>query len=128
MSFRLLAPLCAAGVVALGLAVLVVRGPTLSPVPHAEPAPAIAAPAPAEAPRESPVALQPPAQPPEPSASRYVVQRGDSLWKIYRSLGNDPAMPNSWAEFLSRMSAENGIDDPDRILPGKVLTVQPAQP
>jgi nucleoid-associated protein YgaU len=53
------------------------------------------------------------------------VQRGDSLWKIYRSLGSDRAAPASWAEFLSRMSAENGISNPDRIQPGEVLTVQP---
>ena len=127
LRFPPLAPLCAAAVVALALTVLAVRVLPLSRAPHAEPAPAVAAPAAAEAPRESPDALQPPAQPPAPPALSYVVQRGDSLWKIYRSLRNDPAALPSWAEFLSRMSAENGIGDPDRIQPGKVLTVQPAQ-
>jgi nucleoid-associated protein YgaU len=55
------------------------------------------------------------------------VERGDSLWKIHRSLRNDTATPRSWAEFLSRMSAENGIGDPDLIQTGKVLSVPPAQ-
>ena len=57
-----------------------------------------------------------------------IVRHGDSLWKIYRSLGDDRAGPKSWAEFLSRMSRENGIGDPDLIQPGRVLSVKPAQP
>jgi len=124
----LLAPLGAAAVVVLALTVLAMRVQPLSRAPHAEPPPAVAAPAAAEAPQELPDASQPPTQSPAPPARRYIVQRGDSLWKIYRSLGNDRAAPTSWAEFLSRTSAENGIGDPDRIQPGKVLTVPPAQP
>ena len=124
----LLAPLCAAAVVTLALMVFAVRVQPSSRALHAEPAAAVAAPAPAEASQQSPDASAPPVQLPAPPSSRYVVQRGDSLWKIYRSLSSDRAAPMGWAEFLSRMSAENGIGDPDRIQPGKVLTVEPLQP
>jgi nucleoid-associated protein YgaU len=100
----------------------------LSRAPHGKPAPAVEAPAAAETPQESPDASQPPAQHPAAPARSYVVQHGDSLWKIYHSLSSDRVGLTSWAEFLPRISAENGIGDPDRILPGKVLTVPPAQP
>jgi nucleoid-associated protein YgaU len=53
----------------------------------------------------------------------YVVQEGDSLWKIYQTLGVET--PSRWEEFLSRMRAENSLIDPDHIRPGKVLKLQP---
>ena len=123
-----LATLCAAAIVALALTVFAGHLQPLFRAPHMEPVAAVSEPVAAQAPQAPPDAPQPAAQAPAPSARRYVVQRGDSLWKIYRTLGSGRAAPTGWAEFLSWMSAENGIGDPDLIQAGRVLTVEPAQP
>jgi nucleoid-associated protein YgaU len=73
-------------------------------------------------------APQAPAAAPAPAApavTKYVVQQGDSVWKIYRSLGRESAGGKSWQDFLSTTRELNGLDDPDTILPGKVLNIAP---
>ena len=79
--------------------------------------------APAAAP-PAPLAAAAPAPASAPMTT-YVVQRGDSVWKIYRVLGRESGDGTSWQEFLSTTRALNGLTDPDTILPGKVLTIAP---
>jgi nucleoid-associated protein YgaU len=57
---------------------------------------------------------------------RYVVQRGDSIWKIFQTMGKGGG-GGSWKTFLSNTSVLNGLDDPDTILPGKVLNIAPRE-
>jgi hypothetical protein len=55
----------------------------------------------------------------------YVVREGDSLWRIFTSLKGSEAAGHGWADFLSRATSLNALRDPDRIIPGKVLTLTP---
>ena len=59
-----------------------------------------------------------------PSVQKYVVRQGDSIWKIFRALGRN-ANGESWKEFLSTTRSLNGLDDPDTIMPGRVLDLAP---
>ena len=79
--------------------------------PAAQPAPSASAPAPARA------SIGPVVQ-------KYVVRQGDSIWKIFRALGRN-ANGESWKEFLSTTRSLNGLDDPDTIIPGRVLDLAP---
>jgi hypothetical protein len=49
----------------------------------------------------------------------YTVQTGESLWRICRRILGDP-----WA--YRQAAAANHVADPDRILPGQTLTLDPA--
>ena len=71
---------------------------------------------------ETPLATQPTAarQAPPPT---HVVQRGDSLWKIYRSLHDEGTVVGEWKDFLRLMSEQNDLPDPDKIYPGNVLSI-----
>jgi hypothetical protein len=92
---------------------------------------AVPVPSPAAAPNAAAgsVALPPspvlPAQP-APAASQntsYVVRPGDSLWKIFTSMRPQAGDRKGWMDFLSKTQSMNGLDDPDRLQPGKVLTL-----
>jgi len=52
-----------------------------------------------------------------------VVQSGDSLWKIYRSLRGDGTVASEWKDFLKLMQERNDLLDPNRIYPGNVLSI-----
>jgi hypothetical protein len=52
-----------------------------------------------------------------------VVRPGDSLWKIFTSLRPQDTDRKGWMDFLSKAQSLNGLDDPDRLLPGTVLTL-----
>ena len=71
---------------------------------------------------ETPLATQPTAarQAPPPT---HVVQRGDSLWKIYRSLHDEGTVVGEWKDFLRLMSEQNDLPNPDKIYPGNVLSI-----
>ena len=58
-----------------------------------------------------------------PSRTTYVVRPGDSLWKIFGSLRAGNPDRAGWTDFLSRARSLNGLDDPDQLQPGKVLTL-----
>jgi hypothetical protein len=119
--FFLLAPFC----IALLAAAVV---PIIESRAHAIPAEAAAVQAPAPqvaAPAASPQPVAPAPAPAAPAVTRYVVQRGDSVWKIYRSLGRESGDGKGWQEFLSTTRTLNRLDDPDTILPGKVLNIAP---
>jgi len=58
-----------------------------------------------------------------PAPETRVVQKGDSLWKIYRSLKSDGTLAGEWKDFLRTMKQRNGLPDPDRIYPGNVLSI-----
>ena len=60
---------------------------------------------------------------PGPASTSRTVQKGDSLWKIYRSLQSEGALDTGWKDFLRGMTARNDIRDPDAIFPGNVLTI-----
>jgi hypothetical protein len=111
LEVRALAPAGGAAAAEPAQAAAPAAAPTATGVPQAaaEP-PQVAAPAPSE----------PPAAPP---ATRYVVQRGDSVWKIYRTLSREGGDGEGWQKFLSTTRALNGLEDPDTIMPGKVLTI-----
>jgi hypothetical protein len=120
-----LVPFFAGAAVVLALTILVVVFP---PRPgdraHRPAVPAAAAPAeaaPAAPGAETPKAADKATQP--GPARTYVIREGDSLWRIYQSL--NPDTPGRWDEFLSRIRADNGLVDPDRIWPGKTLTITP---
>ena len=120
-----LVPFCAGAAVVLALTILVVVFP---PRPGARartpavPAAAAAADTASAAPgAETPKTAD---KAPQPGPARtYVIREGDSLWRIYQSL--NPDAPGRWNEFLSRIRADNGLVDPDRIWPGKTLTITP---
>jgi LysM repeat protein len=58
-----------------------------------------------------------------PAATPYVVREGDSLWKIFRSLGRGQRGGRAWVDFLSATQDLNDLSDPDTIHPGKVLKI-----
>jgi hypothetical protein len=58
-----------------------------------------------------------------PATTTYVVRPGDSLWKIFGSLRAQNADRKGWMDFLSRTQSLNGLEDPDQLQPGKVLTL-----
>ena len=60
---------------------------------------------------------------PVPRSPSHVVQSGDSLWKIYRSLESVGAMDTGWKDFLLRVTERNALRNPDAIYPGNVLTL-----
>ena len=95
----------------------------------AAPLPAVAAPRPVEAPALAPASasMQQAAQPASsaPAARTYVVRPGDSLWKIFHSLGPEGRGGASWRDFLSGTRAVNDLGDPDLIHPGAVLRITP---
>jgi len=72
-----------------------------------------------------PVPLQPslPAAPAAPSTTTYIVRPGDSLWKIFASMSSRGADRRGWMDFLSKAQTLNSLGDPDRLQPGKVLTL-----
>ena len=120
---RLLFPaptVCAAVVIALIL-VLMTAGPERGAVsPVSSPA------APAQA--ALPVApTSPPSPPPPPPTRTYIVRPGDSLWKIFTSMSTPGIDRRGWMDFLSKAQALNSLGDPDRLQPGKVLTLSPQQ-
>jgi hypothetical protein len=78
-----------------------------------------AAPSSIIAPAQLPATLP---QRPQPIASR-VVQPGDSLWKIYRSLHSDGTVVGEWKDFLKLIRERNDLFDPNRIYPGNVLSI-----
>jgi hypothetical protein len=61
--------------------------------------------------------------PSPPTLTPHVVQQGDSLWKIYRSLRREGTVDTRWKDFVRIMKKQNGLRDPDRIYPGNVLSV-----
>jgi nucleoid-associated protein YgaU len=88
-------------------------------------APSAQAPAPATAATPAVPSAPTPAAPAAPPVTKYVVRPGDSVWKIYHSLGRQPGGGADWQRFLSTTRALNGLDDPDTILPGRVLDITP---
>jgi hypothetical protein len=62
---------------------------------------------------------------PAPAARAYVVRPGDSLWKIFHSIGPEERGGANWRDFLSGMQSANGLADPDLIRPGSVLSITP---
>ena len=65
--------------------------------------------------------LKPAASP--PVTTTYVVKPGDSLWKIFTSARSQKPDRGGWMDFLSTAQSMNSLDDPDRLQPGKVLTI-----
>ena len=55
----------------------------------------------------------------QPTTIKYVVQKGDSLWKIAGKLLGDNAQ---WSQVYEQNKAEIGVN-PDLIQPGQVLTI-----
>ncbi len=76
-------------------------------------------PAPAALPASPVVETEPPLAP----LSARVVERGDSLWTIYRGLRNEGKVEAEWTDFLRLMKERNKLNNPDRIYPGNVLTI-----
>jgi hypothetical protein len=122
----LLAPtVCAAVVMALVL-FLMPAGRGHYAIPPASPVeagvPALPAPmTPASPPQPSPSVLPSPS--PLPATTTYVVRPGDSLWKIFTSMSPPDSDRRGWMDFLSKMQSLNGLGDPDRLQPGKILTL-----
>lgn len=58
-----------------------------------------------------------------PPLSPRVVERGDSLWRIYRGLRSEGKVETEWTDFLRIMKERNKLQDPNRIYPGNVLTI-----
>jgi hypothetical protein len=56
-----------------------------------------------------------------------VVRPGDSLWKIFGSLRAQNADRKGWMDFLSKTQSLNGLEDPDQLRPGKILTLSPPE-
>jgi len=108
-TWLLIAPTLVGAAAAGALLLAVPAGPHRSPAPAAvQPAPAAVQPAPA---------VQPP---PAPPTVTYTVKPGDSLWKIFSSRNSDR---RRWEGFLSTTQSVNGLDDPNRLRPGKTLTI-----
>jgi len=97
--------------VAAAVFLLALRLPSL-PASSPQPVPAAAAP------RASPAA--PTAAARQPPTVVYTVRPGDSLWKIFSSMRVDRSR---WGTFLSNAQSLNGLEDPNRLHPGKVLTI-----
>ena len=108
--FLWLAPTVLAAVAA-AVVLLAVRLPSL-PASSPQPVPAAAAP------RASPAAPTTAAR--QPPTVVYTVRPGDSLWKIFSSMRVDRSR---WGTFLSNAQSLNGLEDPNRLHPGKVLTI-----
>jgi len=89
-------------------------------VAHAGPAASPAGPTAASA--EPLAAAATPAAPP-PARTTYVVKPGDSLWKIFTSVRSQKPDRRGWMDFLSATQSMNSLIDPDRLQPGKVLTI-----
>jgi nucleoid-associated protein YgaU len=68
--------------------------------------------------RPEKAAGEPPAPVPEapPAARTYSVESGDTLWAIAERLYGD-------GSAYQRIADASGIDDPDLIQPGQVLTI-----
>ncbi|MGO9308398.1 MAG: LysM peptidoglycan-binding domain-containing protein [Spirochaetia bacterium] len=120
---RSVAPTVIAAVVVAVILVAVPAGFRAATVPGTTaPAAASAAAAPPAGP--APVAEAPVAEAAAvPSRTTYVVRPGDSLWKIFGSLRAGNPDRAGWTDFLSRARSLNGLDDPDQLQPGKVLTL-----
>jgi len=122
------APTALAAVV---MAMILIQMPAPGPRTNAAlPAPASAAAI--SAPLNSIPSAAPPAAPPQPAPSvpattTYVVRPGDSLWKIFTSMRAQSAVRKGWMEFLSKAQSLNSLEDPDRLQPGKVLTLSPQE-
>ena len=105
--------------------------PAVAPAAPVTAAPAAVAPAPTVAPAPAapaaPAVTPAPSNPaaPSPPVTKYVVRPGDSVWKIYRSTTRDARDSKGWQRFLSTTRALNGLDDPDTIMPGRVLDITP---
>ena len=118
---RAVPTLLAAAVVAVLLVsvpvgIRVVDGPAFA---TAAPPAAVAAPAP---PAHAPTAPTPPVTTP-PVTTTYVVKPGDSLWKIFTSVRPQKPDHRGWMDFLANTRSANSLDNPDRLQPGKVLTI-----
>jgi nucleoid-associated protein YgaU len=105
----------------VGLGAGVLREPAPAPPAPAPVAVAArpAAAAPARRPVEGPRAAPSPAAAPERVMVRYRVQRGDSLWRIARSLTGEGGR---WRELWPQHARGDG-----RIRPGTLLEVDPAR-
>lgn len=116
---------------AVVMAMILIQMPAPGPRTNAAlPAPASAAAI--SAPLHSIPSAAPPAAPPQPEPSvaattTYVVRPGDSLWKIFTSMRAQSAVRKGWMEFLSKAQSLNSLEDPDRLQPGKVLTLSPQE-
>jgi len=124
---------------AVVMAMVLIQMPAPGPRTNAAlPAPASAAAI--SAPLHSIPSAAPPAAPPQPEPSSspqpapsvaatttYVVRPGDSLWKIFTSMRAQSAVRKGWMEFLSKAQSLNSLEDPDRLQPGKVLTLSPQE-
>ena len=53
----------------------------------------------------------------------YVVRPGDSLWKIFTSVRSQKPDHGGWMDFLANTQSVNSLNDPDRLQPGRVLTI-----
>jgi LysM repeat protein len=53
----------------------------------------------------------------------YVVQEGDSLWRIFAALRMGSPHQKDWTDFLSNTLKLNNLQDPDRIHAGSRLTL-----
>jgi nucleoid-associated protein YgaU len=78
--------------------------------------PVIAPPAPAQ-----PAPAQPAPSP--PMTTTYVVKPGDSLWKIFTSVRSQEPDRRGWMDFLANTRSANSLNDPDRLQPGRILTI-----
>jgi hypothetical protein len=118
-SLRRLLPWLPPSAAALGALAFLLAAPGLLPIPpRAAAAPVPVASTPAPAPQPSAPSAPSPSQP-----STYVVREGDSLWTIFQRLEGPEAGSRGWVDFLSRTQTRNGIQNPDHILPGRVLTL-----
>jgi nucleoid-associated protein YgaU len=74
----------------------------------------------------------------EPVAERYVVKRGDSIWKIAKARLPQGATNGQIMQYVIEISIDNGKDpalidgmlesgknDPDLIFPGEILNIKP---
>jgi LysM domain len=58
-----------------------------------------------------------------PMTTTYIVKPGDSLWKIFMSVRLQSPDHRGWMDFLSNTQSMNSLNNPDRLQPGKVLTI-----
>lgn len=88
--------------------------PTLSPVvsPSPAPTPVVVQPIPTSSP--APLAEQDTAA--QSSTSEYVVKAGDTLWNIAEQIYSD-------GQLYSRISRDNNLSNPDKILVGQKLVI-----
>ena len=114
---RLAAPFGLAAVVLLAVVAANHHLPAWSP-PRTRPSVLLTAPA---QPAETVQAAATPAA----GSSSHLVQKGDSLWKIYRALQSEGSWDKGWQDFLQGVSRSNSLRDPDAIFPGSVLVITP---